>query len=194
MSQSIIYTGGPGLAAIVGAVKRPEALAKILGRVGANALREHFTARDQEPNKLGGPKQHFWQQIGDSVGVPQVQGGGAQVLIQITDPRLAIKVYGGTIVPKAKEALTIPVDPESYGRTVDTFEHETGIQLFRLKRSGGVLTNLLMGVVGDHEVKVFYVLSDHSDQEADPNALPNEQAFNELIFNAAQEYAATLAA
>lgn len=187
--QHDIHGAGERIAAVAAQVQRPEALLKVVGRRGANELKRHFRKRDQTPNRLGGKRTHHWRRTADSVQNPVLESSTV-VAIAISDPAYAIKLFGGTITPKTKGALTIPTDPLSYGRTVKTFEQETGIELFRLKRTGGVLTNLLMGAMGDGDVKVFYVLSAGVTQEPDPEALPPKTDFEAALVNEADKFLA----
>ncbi len=53
LSAKLIITGDAAqrIRAIAAQLKRPEAMWKELCRVGAITIREHFVARDAEPNK-----------------------------------------------------------------------------------------------------------------------------------------------
>jgi hypothetical protein len=167
-------------------VAKPDAMMKVVGRRGNNELKAHFRRRNQTPNKLGGRRSGFWRRVADSVKAPVLESPNV-VAIDISDPAFAQKLFGGTITPKEKEALTIPVDPLSYDRTVAVFKQETGIELFRLKKSGGVLTNLLMGVVGD-DIRVFYVLAESVTQQPDPEALPPPDEFAPALYDEAEAF------
>jgi hypothetical protein len=167
-------------------LENPDALLKVLGRRGANELKDHFRRRNLTPNKLGGRRTNFWRQVADSVNSP-VPEGRSRIRISITHPAFAQKVFGGTITPKRANALTIPVAPEAHGRTVAVFQQETGIQLFLLRKKGGGLSNLLAGLIAAKQVKVFYVLVKSVDQAPDPDALPDRQKFNLAILETADE-------
>lgn len=177
------------LQAIAKRVRNPEAMLKVVGRRGANELRAHFRRRNATPNKLGGRRSNFWNKIASSTNNPVAEGPG-RVRISITDPRLAQKVYGGRITPKRRKALTIPVAPEAYDRTVPEFQQETGIQLFLLRKKGGGLTNLLAGAIGGsgHRFKVYYTLQPYVDQAADPEALPPPAVFGAALVDESQSY------
>jgi len=160
---------------------------KVVGRRGSNELKKHFRMRNRTPNKLGGTRTNFWQGVADAVQNP-VLVGDSGVCISINHPAFAQKVFGGTIKPKNAKALTIPVEPEAYGRTVATFQQETGIQLFLLKKKAGGMSNLLAGIVDEHTVKVFYVLQSSVDQAADPQALPDQNQFEAALLDEAEQY------
>lgn len=173
---------------IAGQLRNPNALLKAVGRRGAEELRKHFRTRNQQGNKLGGRRSNFWRQVADSTNNP-VQDGPSRVRISISHPAFAQKVFGGTIKAKNAGALTIPVDPLAYDRTVAVFQQATGIQLFRLRKKGGGFSNLLAGFAGSSHDKadlhIFYILAKSVTQAADPQALPDRAQFNAAILEEA---------
>ncbi|MBA3960848.1 MAG: hypothetical protein H0X40_02970 [Chthoniobacterales bacterium] len=172
-----------GLQGIAAQLKNKRPLLVQVGLRGNTELRAWFRSRNSAPNKLGGRRANLWNTFASSVSSSVVDNSTAR--ISVTDFRFNQKVYGGRITPKQKKSLTIPVAPESYGVSVFTFEHDTGIKLFLLRKKGGTLTNLLAGKLGDGQVKVFYVLSKGVNQDADPNALPPRAQFNAAILDEA---------
>ena len=166
-------------------VKRPHALLRVLGRRGANELRGWFRGRNRTPNKLGGRRTNFWNQIASSVQSP-VLVGATGVRVDVTHPAYGFKLRGGRITPKRAKALTIPVHPEAYGRTVGTFERETGIELFRPYATGGVASDLLMGANDDGSLTVYFVLRPFVDQAPDPLAFPPD--FTASILDEARKF------
>ncbi len=160
---------------------------RVVGRRGANELKKHFRIRNRTPNKLGGERTNWWQRVADSVQNPTLIGDSG-VRITINHLGFALKVFGGTITPKTKSALTIPVDAAAHGRTVATFQQETGIQLFLLRKKGGGMSNLLAGLIGDGTVKVFYILAKSARQEPDPEALPDQERFEAALIDEADQY------
>ena len=173
------------LKVIYASVKRPEALLKVLGRRGANELKKWFRGRNNTPNKLGGRRTNFWNQVASSVQSPVVVGSSG-VRVDVTHPAYGFKLRGGRITPKRAKALTIPVHPEAYGRTVATFERETGIELFRPYATGGVASDLLMGANDDGSLTVYFVLRPFVDQEKDPLAFPPD--FTASILDEARKF------
>lgn len=161
----------------VNATRRPRAMMLAAGRELGNQLKKHFRKKDQtEINKLNpGRREHFWNQIAVSVQQPEVSPDSAAVSVTIGDPRFAQKLFGGPIVAKNAEALTIPVSPQAYGRTARTFEAETGLKLFLIKTGKGKFEN---AVLAAHEsagagFTVEYLLTPSVNQEADETALPD---------------------
>ncbi|HEY1771333.1 MAG TPA: hypothetical protein VGG02_13865 [Chthoniobacterales bacterium] len=183
-----ILDGGTvqGLRQVSAQIKNPR---RVLIQAGGRAkleLTNWFRQRDRTPNKLGGPPTHYWSGVADSLSGPTPVGPGS-VRISVTDKTFNQKVYGGPITPKTKEALTIPVAPEAYDMPVTTFQQESGIELFRLKNTGGVLTNALAGKLPSGDIKVFYILSGGVNQNADPDALPPRDLFNAAVLDEADQ-------
>ena len=175
---------GQMLAGLSLALSQPGDLLKVLEREGTNRLRSHFLARDTVGNRLGGRRTNFWRQMADSL---RSSVSGAELKISVTDPRFVQKVYGGTLVPKRAKALAVPVDREAYGRTPETFQSETRILLFLVRKKGGGFTNLLAGYAGG-VLKVFYVLKSSVTQEKDPDALPDREGFAAGLLERARDY------
>lgn len=150
-------------------IANPTALYKDVGRRVANDLKKHFKEHDADnPNKLGGDRQHFWLQIRDAVQQPATRSDGVD--IAINDPRMAAKVYGARVVPREAGALTIPVHQLAYGRRASVFEEETGFKLFHPKGHA-----VLMADIGGEPVTI-YVLARTANIPADPKALPDRAA------------------
>ena len=168
---------------IEGYLKRPQALWKEVGRRCAIELRKHFVARDGEPNKLApGRREHFWAQIRDAVGNPEIFEGGAEVVI--ADSRYALKVFGGTIVPREAKALAIPVHALAYARRPAVFEDETGHDLFRPKGK-----RVLMAELGENGAPVvIYILAKSATVPADPKALPDPGVLEAACLDQAEKH------
>ena len=89
--------------------------ARILGAAGKQLegdLRDHFAARNQEPNKQGFPKRNFWAGIQSSTALASVSD--SEAVVAISAPAINQKVYGGTITPKRGRMLAIPLNAEAY--------------------------------------------------------------------------------
>lgn len=171
--------------------RRPQAVMSAVGRELVNQLKTHFREKDKnEPNKLSPRREHFWLQVMRSVNAPVLRGP-ASVQVTISDPRMAHKVFGGPIVAKRAKALTIPVEERAYGRTVSTFERETGLKLFLVKKGedpggrGGVLAVRAEG----GGLTVEYILAKRVRQDKDPTALPEEAMLQAALVNRARKVA-----
>lgn len=158
-----------------------------VGYRGNAELRSYFLSRNLSSDLIKGRRgSGFWRDIAGSVSGPTLVGGKS-VRVSVTDYRFNQKVFGGPIRPKTKESLTIPVADEARGVAVSVFEHETGIELFRLKKKGGGLTRALAGELPGGGIKVFYILSSGVTQEADPEALPPRDKFNAALLDEADQ-------
>jgi hypothetical protein len=167
---------------LLGQMKRPRALLVNVGQEARNQLKAHFRFKDQnEPNRLGGKRTHYWIGVADSVQNPMLEAADTQVRISITEPTIGQKVFGGRIVPKNVDNLTVPQTAEAYGRTASTFEAETGLKLFLLTNktgsSGGGGGNrgfaALAAKFASGAVVVEFILRRWVDQQKDPTALPD---------------------
>lgn len=71
------------------------------------------------PNKLGGKRTHYYADLARGV-TYDITSDGAEV--HVTGTGVALHYYGGVVKPgPGKRFLTIPVDPEAYGRRAREF-------------------------------------------------------------------------
>jgi hypothetical protein len=163
---------------IVAKSKNPRSILAAAGREGGNQLKKHFREKDRTEGNTLAPdrRSHLWNKIAQSVQAPVISDRAAT--IDVTHPIIPQKVFGGPIIAKRAKALTIPISGEAYGRSTATFEQETGLQLFVLKKKndpngrGG-----LLAAAEGQGIKVHYLLTPRVDQEADPTALPEPTEF-----------------
>jgi hypothetical protein len=178
------------------AATNPRAVLMASGREVGNQLKDWFRKKDRdEPNKLSPRREHFWLQVSRSVQNPVIQGART-VSVTINDPRIAQKVFGGTITAKRAGALTIPVSEKAYGRTAATFERETGLKLFLLKKKTGTpgrgqtgpsnLERAVLAAVVNGHIEVEYLLTKSVTQGPDADALPPEKDLEAAILKRAQ--------
>jgi hypothetical protein len=117
-----------------GSIARPKALNAALGRRLASDLKQHFLARNKEPNKMQARKTNFWSQVRRSTVLTQADDRGATVTIG--DNRFRIHLKGGTITPTGgRKWLTIPLIAEARGKNVADYESIAGVRLFRVGRA-----------------------------------------------------------
>jgi hypothetical protein len=169
---------------IAAMVRRPEAMWKVIGRGVANEYRKHFVELDaKNVNKLAPDRrEHFWAQIRDATGTPELDGNG--VSFTINDPRYSLKVYGGTVVPREKKALTIPIHALGYARRASVFEEETGVKLFKPKGKRVLMADLAK----DGNPVVIYVLAKSATMAPDPEALPDEGRIIKFVVEQAETF------
>jgi hypothetical protein len=166
--------------ALVVQMKKPRALVAGVGREAQQQLKAHFRAKDRnEPNKLGGKRTHYWVGVADSVQAPVVESPKAdqmQARVSINEPTIAQKVFGGRIVPKNVDFLTVPRTAEAHGRTAETFEAETGLKLFLITKKKDGNSRGFAGLAAKFAsgaVVVEFILRRWVDQKKDPTALPD---------------------
>lgn len=169
-------------------LKNPSGLLMVVGREAGNRLKAHYRMKERtEPNKLGGPRTHFWRDVANAVNQPQLAGGEG-VRIQISHPAIAQKIHGGVIRAKAAGALTIPLVPEAHGRRASTYEAETGFKLFVVRKPNGAF----LAAAADGEIRFIYALRQSVNQDPDPTALPPEEEFSAALVARAEKYVARI--
>lgn len=147
-------------------------LAKVLGRAGANVLKKHFRARNKTGNKLGGTRTNFWSRVAESVQSP-VSGPG-KIVIPVTHPAIAQKVFGGTITAKKAKNLAIPIDAKAHGKSPRVFPllqfamTRAGVKLLGMKDAGG-------------KFQALYILKKSVTQAKDPKALPTDAEMGKAL-------------
>lgn len=172
---------------MLGRALNPVRMLMAAGRELANQLKNHFRRKDrEEPNQLSSRREHFWRQMDRATQNPE-QTGYNQVSVTVSDPRIAQKVFGGTIFAKRAGALTIPVSEQAYGRTASTFERETGLKLFLLRTGKGSFANAVLAAKVNGGLEIEYVLTKSVTQQADPTALPERSALEKAILARAQK-------
>jgi hypothetical protein len=99
-------------------------------------LQAHWRKKNQKPNRLGGKRTNFWAKAAEETGITAVTDDGATVTVGgESGPKVRIHVLGGTIVPKAAKALTIPIVREAYGLRAAEYEQSPqGGELFTIPR------------------------------------------------------------
>jgi hypothetical protein len=140
-------------------------LGNVLGRAGANVLKKHFREKNKTPNKLGGTRTNFWSRVAESVQSPRVAGGN--LVIHVSHPAIAQKVFGGTITAKKAKNISIPIDPKAHGKSPRVFP----LLQFAMTKAGVKLLGLKDGNGG---MNWLYVLKPSVDQDPDPTALPKD--------------------
>lgn len=149
------------------ALRDARALHAVLGRRGEHELREHFVERNGEPNKMGWPTQNFWNDIAKATAFHDADE--TRALVIIADQRFNQKFYGGTITPKESENLALPAIAAAYGES--PLQHELTPLFRRVNGEARVIA------LKDASGTVWYWLVRSVTQEADEDALPDEDHF-----------------
>lgn len=177
-------------------LKNPRGLNAALGGAYLAQLQAHFTERDGEPNKRGWAKGHFWGQIRQATALGAISEKSAT--IRVADRRLALHLYGGTVRPREKKALAIPIHPMAYGLRAgkpgdnssgfSSFTATTGIALFRIKKKDGGSPRVLYGIDDGGGLVAFYALATSAKIPKDPRALPPRDEVRGNLIGAARRY------
>lgn len=98
----------------------PARLAAVAGRTGRNVVRSHlFALNASRPNQLGGKRTNFYTGAGRAT---QFTVQGDTAVISINQVGIRQRFYGGTIRPKTRKYLTIPVHPDAHGKRASEFK------------------------------------------------------------------------
>lgn len=127
---------------------------------------------------LSGPVSGRWETEVAADWQAPIQVDANTVLIQNTNPTLAHKILGGTIVPVEAGALTIPLVGEAKGIRAAEYEEFSGNKLFHPKGK-----NILAIKSGD-EIVPIYALRSSVSQEPWPGAMPEVEAIQGIFDNA----------
>jgi hypothetical protein len=175
------------LSRALGMAKNPRAVMLGAAREGGNRLKKHFREKDRsEANKLGGRRTHYWNRVAQSVSAP-VAVRPETVVINITDPTFAQKLFGGVIRAKRVKNLAIPQEKDAYGRGPAVFEKETGLKLIFIKSGDHALLATRRSL--SQFLQIEYLLTPSVKQDKDPTALPAEPEFTNAVIDRAQTIA-----
>jgi hypothetical protein len=173
-------------------LQRPEALLLPVARYGATLLRRHYRKLEAgAPNKLGGERTHWWQQVHDSVHNP-ILLSPTLASIEITQPGVALRLKGGTVRPKNAGALAIPINRLSYGVWARdwVFRHPE-MPLFKIKGPRGTYLAAKAGP-GSKRMLILYKLMLQVEIPPDPRVLPPAQEFQASLATYAAQRLTTL--
>lgn len=156
-----------------------------LAKAAERILRRHFRQRNRTPNRLGGQRTNFWSQIERNTSVNIAETDQDRAVVTVADRRFNLKVYGGRVEPVAADALTIPVHALAHGRRVAELRSR-GYEIFK------PLGKDYLAAIINGEFTVLYLLRTHTDHQPDPEALPEDAAFENDLSDAAEAYLETL--
>jgi hypothetical protein len=163
---------------------------RVVARSGANLLREHFSAKNLKPNKMGWPKTNFFAQAARGVS-SKVEGD--DIFIDATAPvGLRQRLRGGLITPKRVKFLTMPAAPEAYGKRAREFnnlkfavvEDAQGVKRKALVQADATLIKFgnrrkdgsrKIRVLGQQGGGVMFWLIRSANQAPDPSVLPTRE-------------------
>jgi hypothetical protein len=173
----------------------PANIARPIGQGVAQLVKAHLTALDTaRQNDLGGTPTHFYRKGAQATTWSPVAEG---VVIRVDHQGIAQRYFGGTIKAKPGGALTIPADPEAYGKRAREFNN---LRLVVFGESGraalvtAIASNIRIGKRGVKAVsstvqRVMYWLVKSVTQEPDPTVLPTDDAIDGATTLAVTSYA-----
>ncbi len=164
-------------------LKNPRGLNAALGARLQDELKDYFFTRNARPNKRGWPSQNWWAGVADATQLTEVTEEGATVTVAHREG-FAIRVHGGTIVPRERKVLTIPNIPEAYGKSVAEYEQATGRRLFRPAGA----RYMAFTDDGGESVTLAYFLVSRVNIPADPEALPPTRQLEEALTEEASDW------
>jgi hypothetical protein len=143
----------------------------MVARAAVNRYKGHLEALDAaRPNALGGQRRHFYAEASGNTSF-RVEADG--VTISIASDGIAQRYFGGTIVPKRRKFLTIPVHPLVYGKTAREFAGKLKVRFGR----GRVPVALVMKESG----VTMYLLRRSITQAGDPTVLPAPESVTSAV-------------
>lgn len=184
----------PDLHRILKSVEPGGALGKVLGRAAANELKAWFRELNaKRPNKLGGERSHFWNAVASSVQNPRTTPGG--ITVAISHPHIAQRLFGGTILPRKRKLLAIPVHAAAYG--VYPRIYPGALAYIPLRGRGQTKGVIVAGEEyttrkGAKRTRpkpggpILYVLRGAVTQRADPSVLPPSSRMADALTRAAR--------
>lgn len=168
-------------------------LMETVGQEGRILFQEHFREKNQTPNKLGGARTNFWNEIADHTALTAFDESSAE--LTIADRRFLTHFYGNPdLRPVEKEMLAIPIHSLSHGLRAgsssdsrfSSFTETTGIKLFRPGRKDDP-KNVLAGLV-EGRLEFFYALRESVEIPKDEDALPTDEEIRESMTGAARDW------
>src|ERR1017187_2499947 len=123
----------PELARLMSSVQ-PLRLARVCAKPMETFTRIHLAANGE--NKKGWPSTGFWEDASRHTDATASESG---VVIEVKKGGARQRLFGGTIVPDEKEALTIPISPNAYGHTAKEFP---GLFLLKTKKGAYLVRQL----------------------------------------------------
>jgi hypothetical protein len=114
--RKTLDTFTPDLARIIVELRRSRFLLEAGAKSVQKEISDHLKRLQARGNVKGWPPQHFFAgrpaSVERHVGIPVLTDTQAEVVI--ADPRFVHRIEGGTVVPKRKKYLAIPLTAEAY--------------------------------------------------------------------------------
>lgn len=165
---------GPEINRLQRMPSEPRRIMNAAGKQLEGDLRDHFQARNQEPNKQGFPRKNFWAGIANKTLFSSMSLSGDEAVVTVSDPAINQKVYGGTITPKRGRALAIPLIGEAYKAGSPRALQNNFLRLLVTKAGKAFLVEreTTKGKSMSFAGRFWYQLVPKVTQAPDPRALP----------------------
>lgn len=168
-----------------------------------HALRSHLESAGYvgRVNRLGGQTTGFWKQASNSV---SSVAGESEATVSMPHRGAALRYFGGTVVPREKKALSVPVHPSGHG--VYARQYPGTLAFIPAGRAFGDGRRVGYLVRGEEYVRtrgpnkglpgvrplpggeMIYVLLRSTTHEPDPNVLPSQGAMRQAAADAGEAY------
>ncbi len=171
----------PELQRLMKDVKRPIVVMQAGAKTVQVELSKHLKRLQSRGNKKGWPTQHFFANGPTSVerrlGVNQVTDTGA--IITIADPRFVHRIEGGTVRPKRRQWLAIPLTAAAYALSGKGSIRESmpGLKVWRFKRGLFIVRELgeSRGKISRVRVILMFKLVKSVTHSPKPDEKPDEK-------------------
>lgn len=175
--------------------KLPANAQQVAGRAALEVTRRHLLRRNlTHPNRLGGKRTNYWQRMAQSAALTFE---GTAAVVTLTEPGAGLQVRGGTVKPRNRKALAVPVHADAHGKTAGERNDLTPVYWRRGgKLQGGLVRNAHTRLVGGRNGKplrrgrsitggeLMYVFKDSVTIKGDPSILPDAQALEQEVIRA----------
>lgn len=159
-----------------------DAVLDVVGVAGERVLQDHFLKKDQTGNKRGFTRKHFWAGLAYMIGSSRGLSGDEAVLT-IKDVAFNSRMFGGTIEPKRGKYLALPETDRAYQAGAPSEGVIADLFLVFRKKPGQPARAVALATGDKEDPVIQYWLVDEVTVDADPTALPEDDAFED----AAQE-------
>jgi hypothetical protein len=165
MLTATVNVNLPGITGLQSLLADNRKLMQAAGKGVEVCLRRHFLELDQQGNKQGWPRKHFWSRT-----VRQATSLGAvtrtSATVCIASPEFGLHLRGGTVRPKRGKFLAIPITDEAYKAGSPREGNMPGLFTVRFPKGNRMYLATKDGMQ--------YRLVKSATIPADPRALPPE--------------------
>lgn len=152
-------------------VQRPRTLYEAGAKAVQKGITTHLRTLQARGNKMGWPSQGFFAgakgSVEKNVGISSITDSGA--VITIADPRFVHRIEGGTVTPKRRKFLAIPLTAKAYALSGQGSIRESAPNLKVIGKR-----KLYLGIVHEDRVEIWFALVRRVTHRAHPEEKPDE--------------------